>query len=66
MSVRLYVNFAFEDGGVTAATCKYYSPLTVSSITVSYCKELHLKCGRVPRSIFEKSCHTRKPILTVW
>ena len=44
-------NFASKDG---AAKCKYYCPLVVNpTITNSY-KEFHLKCGRVPRSVFEK------------
>ena len=46
-------NFACKDGRVTAATCKYYCPLVVNPTITNCCKELHLKCGRVPRSVFE-------------
>ena len=46
-------NFAFKDGRVTTATCKYYCPLVVNPTITNCCKELHLKCGRVPRSVFE-------------
>ena len=46
-------NFACKDGRVTTATCKYYCPLVVSPTITNCCKELHLKCGRVPRSVFE-------------
>ena len=46
-------NFVFKDGHVTAATCKCYCPLVVSPTITNCCKELHLKCGRVPRSVFE-------------
>ena len=46
-------NFACKDSQVTAATCKYYCPLVVN-LTITNCfKELHLKCGRVPRLVFE-------------
>ena len=45
-------NFAFKDSRVTA-TCKYYCPLFVNPTIINYYKEFHLKCGRVPRSIFE-------------
>ena len=48
-----YFNSAFKDGRVTAATCKYYCPLIVSPTIANCSKELYLKCGRVPRSIFE-------------
>ena len=46
-------NFAFKHSRVTAATCKYYCPLVVSPTITNCCKELHLKCDRVPRSVFE-------------
>ena len=46
-------DFACKDVGVTAATCKHYYPLVVNPIVTNCCKELHLKCGRVPRSLFE-------------
>ena len=46
-------NFAFKDGRVTAATCNYYCSLVVSPTIASFCKELQLKYGRVPRSVFE-------------
>ena len=46
-------NFACKDGRVTAATCKYYCPLVVNPIITNYCNELHLQCGRVPRSVFQ-------------
>ena len=38
---------------VTTATCKYYCPLVISHTITNCCKVLHLKCGRVPRSVFE-------------
>ena len=44
---------AYKDGQVTAATCKYYCQLFVSPIITNCCKELHLICDRVPRSVFE-------------
>ena len=43
-------NFAFKDGRVTTATCKYYCPWIVSPTITNCCKKLHLKCGRVSRS----------------
>ena len=46
-------NFECKDGRVTAATCKYYCPFVVSLAITNYCKEFHLKCCRVPRSVFE-------------
>ena len=46
-------NFAFKYSWVTAATCKYYCPLVVSPTITNCCKELQLKCDRVPRSAFE-------------
>ena len=46
-------NFACKDGSITAATCKYYCPLAVNPTITNCCKELHLKCDRVPRSVFE-------------
>ena len=45
-------DFACKDGRVTEATCKYCS-LFVNPTTTNCCIELHLKCGRVPRSLFE-------------
>ena len=47
-------NFACKDGRVTTATCKYYCPLVVNPTITHCCKELHLKCDRVSRSVFEK------------
>ena len=35
------------------ATCKHYYPLIVKPTITNCCKELHLKCGRVPRYLFE-------------
>ena len=46
-------NFASKDGQVTIETRKYYCPLDVSPTTTNSCKEIHLKCGRIPRSVFE-------------
>ena len=46
-------NFACKDGQVTTATCKYYCPLIVNPNITHCCKELHLKHGRNPRSVFE-------------
>ena len=46
-------NFTCKDCRVTAATCKYYCLLVVNPAITNCCKELHLKCGRVPRSVFE-------------
>ena len=52
-------NFAFKDGRVTAATCKYYCPLVVSPTITNCWKELHLKWGRVSRYLW-KCCHAWK------
>ena len=52
-------NFACKDGRVTAVTCKY-CPLVVNPIVTDFCKKFHLKCIRVPRSIFENFCSTIK------
>ena len=46
-------NFALKDVQVTVATCKNYCPLVVSPTITNCCKELHLKCDRVPRSVSE-------------
>ena len=46
-------NFTCKDYRVTAATCKCYCLLIVNPTTTNCCKELHLECGRVPRSVFE-------------
>ena len=46
-------NFTGKDGRVTAATCKYDCLLVVNPAITNCCKELHLKCDRVPRSVFE-------------
>ena len=46
-------NFACKDGRVTTATCTYYCPVVANPTITNFCKELHLKCGGVPRSIFE-------------
>ena len=43
--------FACKNGSVTKATC--YSPLAISPTITNCCKEQHIKCGRVPKSIFE-------------
>ena len=45
-------NFAGKHGGVTTATCQYF-PLVVGPTITNYCKELHLKYSRIPRSVFE-------------
>ena len=47
------INFASKSCQVAAATCKYYCPLIVSPTITNCCKELHLECGRIPRSAFE-------------
>ena len=46
-------NFTCKDGWVAAATCKYYCPLIVNPTITNCCKELYLKCDRVPKSVFE-------------
>ena len=46
-------NFACKDGGVIAATCKYYCPLVVNPTITNCCKEFRLKCGKVPISVSE-------------
>ena len=46
-------NFACKDCRVTAARCKHYYPLVVKLTITNCCKQFHLKCGRVPRSLFE-------------
>ena len=46
-------NFAWKDGQATAATYKYYCPLVVNPIITNIYKEFYLKCGRVPRSVFQ-------------
>ena len=48
-------NFACKEGRVTAERCKHYCPLVVNPTITNCCKELHLKCGRVPRSVFENT-----------
>ena len=59
-------NFAYKDGQVTEATCKYYRPLVVNPTITNCCKELHLKCGTVPRSIFENiAMHENYSISTI-
>ena len=50
----------FKGGSVTAATCKYYCPLFVSPPMTHCCQELHLKCGRVPKSVFENVAMHKK------
>ena len=45
-------NFSCKDGRVTAATYNYYCPLVVNPIITNACKKLHLKCDKVPRSVF--------------
>ena len=52
-------NFACKDGRITKATCKYYCLLVVNPAITNCCKEFHLKCGRVPRSVFEMSPYTK-------
>ena len=44
-------NFACKDGWVNTTTCKYYFPFVANSTITNCCKELCLKCGRVPRSL---------------
>ena len=44
---------------LTAATCKYCCPLIVSPTITNCCKGLHLKCGRVPRSVLKTSPYTK-------
>ena len=46
-------NFACKYGRVTTTACKYYCPLVVSPTITNCWKELHLKCDRAPRSVFE-------------
>ena len=46
-------NFACKDGRFTTAACKYYCPLVISPTIANCWTEIHLKCGRVPRSVFE-------------
>ena len=46
-------NFACKDGRITKATWKYYCLLLVNPAITNCCKELHLKCDRVPRYVFE-------------
>ena len=46
-------SFAYKDGWVSAATCKYYCPLVVNCTITSCCKEFHLICSRFPSSVFE-------------
>ena len=62
-------NFACKDGRVTTATYKHYYPLVVNPTITNFCKELHVVCVRVPRSIFENvaihedlSCFVWKPV----
>ena len=49
----LNFNFLCKDGWITAATCKYDCPLVVDPTITNCFKELHLKQGRIPRSVFE-------------
>ena len=53
-------NFPCKDGRVTAATCEYDCPLTVNPTLPIFFKELHLKHGRVPRSVFENIAMHKK------
>ena len=46
-------NFTSKDGRVTTATSKYYCLLVISPTITNCCEEIHLKCGRVPRSVIE-------------
>ena len=46
-------NFICKDDRVTAVICEPYFSLVVNPTITSCCKKLHLKCGRVPRSVFE-------------
>ena len=48
-------NFTCKDGRVTAVTCKDYCLLVVNPAIINCCKELHPKCARVPRSVFENN-----------
>ena len=45
-------NFANKDNRVTGVKCKH-CPLVVSPIVTNCCEELHLKYGKIPRSVFE-------------
>ena len=45
-------NFTSKDDQVTAAACKY-CPLVVSPTITNCCKELHVKYGKIPKSIYE-------------
>ena len=45
-------NLICKDGPVTTATGKHYCQLVVNPTINCCCKELHLKCRRVPRSVF--------------
>ena len=47
------IKFACKEDRVTAVTCKYYWPLVVNPTITNCCKELPIKFGRVPRSVFE-------------
>ena len=53
MTISSSFHFTCKGGQVIAATCKYYYPLVVDLTITNCCKELQLKCGRVPRSVFE-------------
>ena len=46
-------NFICKDDGVNAAICKHYCPLVVNPHINNCCKDLHLKYGRVPSSVYE-------------
>ena len=59
-------NFICKDGWVTAATCKHYCPLAVNRNITNCCKELHLKYGRVPRSVFEPVAMHKNQSSLVW
>ena len=65
-------NFACKNGWVTTTTWKYYCTLVVNTAITSCCKELHLKCSKVPRSVFENitmhknySCSVWKPVFSI-
>ena len=63
-------NFACKNGWVTTTTWKYYCTLVVNTAITSCCKELHLKCSKVP--VFENitmhknySCSVWKPVFSI-
>ena len=53
------LNFACEDGLVTAETCKYYCPLVVSPTITNCCKELHVTVAEVIDALLKTSPCTK-------